>query len=172
MTPEQFLNAYPLISEWIKKTLSDHMIRVQPVISAKFSRLLLYFSRDLLTSTKFVVVDQVPVPPLSSMGLPQFADFELGEYDGITYLDTFFVRRECVSHERLYFHELIHVVQWRLLGMERFIAEYAAGLSTFGYRNSPLEVMAYEAEESFAMQSLVFNAENFVKIRLDKARSV
>jgi hypothetical protein len=42
------------------------------------------------------------------------------------------------SGELLDFYELIHVIQWRLLGPEAFLATYAAGLETFGYRNSPL----------------------------------
>jgi hypothetical protein len=39
---------------------------------------------------------------------------------------------------------------WRLLGSERFRAAYALGLQAAGYRNRPLEVMAYDAEECFA----------------------
>jgi hypothetical protein len=32
---------------------------------------------------------------------------------GITYLNTFFVKHTRVRDEELYFHELIHVIQWR-----------------------------------------------------------
>jgi hypothetical protein len=41
----------------------------------------------------------VLVPPLSAIGLSQFAEFETGDYDGIAYLDTFFVKqsREILS---------------------------------------------------------------------------
>ncbi len=50
---------------------------------------------------------------------------------GITYLDTLSVKRELAEQEPLHFHELIHVVQWRLLGPERFLAAYADGLERF-----------------------------------------
>ena len=102
------------------------------------------------------------------MGFSNFSDFEDGDYSGITYLDTFFVRRNCASEENIYFHELIHVIQWGLLGAESFLREYANGLSAFGYRNSPLEVMAYSAEETFNNQSRIFDAEKYVQEELKK----
>jgi hypothetical protein len=66
----------------------------------------------------------------------------------------------------LHFHELIHVVQWRLLGAEFFIAMYAGGLEKFGYRNNPLEKIAYDAQELFDRSTAVFDAEKFVSDRL------
>ena len=172
MTPELFQKVYPVIADWIKETLTAHSGSMRPVITAGFRRLPLYFSRDLLASAKFVIVDRVPVPPLLSMGLSQFANFEAGDYDGITYLDTFFVRQSRITDERLYFHELIHIIQWRLLGTENFLRMYAMGLEDFGYRESPLEVMAYEAEDIFVNQSTAFNAEDYVKNCLNKMGSV
>jgi hypothetical protein len=102
------------------------------------------------------------------MGLQKFAEFENGNYGGITYLDTFFIRRDLATQERLYFHELIHVVQWAVLGRRKFLAAYAEGLEVYGYRDSPLEKMAYSAEETFANSPEPFNAEQFVLKELDK----
>ncbi len=132
------------------------------------SRLLHYFSEDLLASTKVVAVDRVPMPPLSSLGLSRFAEFERGDFDGITYLDTFFIKRRSAGAERLHFHELIHVVQWQILGPETFLATYAAGLETFGYRESPLEVMAYNAEAAFCRSGRIFNAQQLVAEQLNQ----
>jgi hypothetical protein len=42
-----------------------------------------------------------------------------------------------VADESLYFHELIHLVQWRLLGPERFLAAYASGLEGFWLSQQP-----------------------------------
>jgi hypothetical protein len=103
---------------------------------------------------------------------PIFAEFEHGDYEGITYLDTFFVKRRSAAAERLHFHELIHVVQWRLLGPETFLAAYAAGLETFGYRESPLEIMAYNAEASFCQSDQLFDAENLVAEQLSRMRGI
>lgn len=166
MTPEQFQAVYPHLIGWIAKTLRSHTQWTHTVASAGFKRLPLYFSRKLLAQAKFVPVPKVPVPPLTAMGVPQFADFERMDPDGITYLDTFFVRQDHASSERLHFHELIHVVQWLTLGPERFLAAYADGLERFGYRNSPLEVIAYNAETTFALTAVPFDAEKLVKKQL------
>ena len=168
MTAQQFQTIYPHVINWIRDTLANHAVQAQIVASVGFRRLPLYFSPALLASTKFVAVDRAPMPPLSAFGLSQFAAFEQGDYDGITYLDTFFVRRHRATDERLYFHELIHVLQWRLLGPERFLAAYADGLEAFGYRNSPLEVMAYDAEEAFVRTAQPFDAEKLVVEQLGK----
>jgi len=102
------------------------------------------------------------MPPLSAMGLVRFADFERGHFDGITYIDTIFLKPIQANNENMYFHELVHVIQWRLLGPDRFLFSYTNGLECFGYRQSPLEAMAYDAERVFASSAAVFNAEKMV----------
>jgi hypothetical protein len=119
----------------------------------------LFYSGDLLTQAKVVLVDKCPVPPLSSFGLGQFADFENMTASGITYLDTYFVLWHEAERESLHFHELVHVVQWQVLGPERFLALYADGLEKHGYRNSPLEVMAYDHEARFDKQATPYSVE-------------
>jgi hypothetical protein len=136
------------------------------VISLGFPRLPQYYSREVLTNAKVVAVDRVPMPPLSSMGLVQFAGFEQMEFAGITYVDTYFLRHEHMVLESIHFHELVHVIQWRILGPERFLAVYADGLGTHGYRNSPLEVMAYSLQERFDQGSAPFDVEALVKSQL------
>src|ERR1700690_506343 len=157
LTPEQFQTIYPQVAKWIGQTLPNHAFEARTVASVGFKRLSLFFNQSFLASAKVIIVDRVPMPPLASMGVSQFADFENGNYDGVTYLDTFFVRRSCAADEGLYFHELIHIIQWRLLGPEHFLAAYVAGLCAFGYRNSPLEVMAYNAESLFRSSNQIFN---------------
>jgi hypothetical protein len=71
-----------------------------------------------------------------------------------------------MTEEALHFHELIHVIQWRSLGPEGFLAAYANGLDEFGYENSPLEKMAHDAEASFKRSSVIFDAEKFVAEQL------
>jgi len=83
-----------------------------------------------------------------------------------SYLDRYFIKLTVVIEEALHFHELIHVIQWRLLGPEGFLRAYANGLDEFGYENSPLEKMAYDAEASFKRSSAIFDAEKFVVERL------
>ncbi len=166
LTPEEFHIAYPKVQAWIQKTLAACEKDAQPIASMHFARLPLYFDQTLLETAKFIPIDRVPMPPLSAMGLSRFAVFEQGDFNGITYLDRYFIKQTVMTEEPLHFHELIHAIQWRLLGPEGFLAAYANGLDEFGYENSPLEKMAYDAEASFKRSSAIFDAERFVAERL------
>jgi hypothetical protein len=146
MTPDEFAAVYPVVLSWMRQTLADHKGSAKTVASRGFKRLPSYFSQGLFDTTKVVPVPRVPMPPLSSTGLHRFGDFERGDFDGVTYLNTYFVKRTKASDEELHFHELIHIVQWRLLGPGRFLKLYADGLERYGYRDSPLERMAYVAQ--------------------------
>jgi len=59
---------YPHVIGWIYQTLDAHSKVAKAVGSLGFPRLSRYFSEERLTSTKVVVIDRVPMPPLSSMG--------------------------------------------------------------------------------------------------------
>lgn len=145
-----------------------HRAQAATVGSAGFPRLSEYFPKAILTEARYVAVDKVPVPPLAKLGLsaPEFLQFEQMEALGITYRSTFFVQKQAVRSEALFFHEMIHVVQWHELGPEGFLKKYAAGLFANGYRGSPLEVMAYAAEEHFTNTNEVFDAARYVKDEL------
>lgn len=146
---ENLLSKMPEIAGWIDATLATHAAQSRPVTSFGFKRLPEYYSPQFLTQAKVVVVESVPVPPLSAMGLPELAAFEQGDYAGITFKNTYFVKAAEANRESLHFHELVHVVQWAHLGVEKFLTAYAAGLALQGYRHSPLEVMAYDLQDYF-----------------------
>ena len=139
LTPEEFDTAYPKLRGWIQQTLEFYEENAKPVASMHFVRLPLYFDPSLLETAKFIAIDRLPMPPLSAMGLSRFAVFELGDFNGITYLDRYFIKQAVVTEEAIHFHELIHVIQWRLLGPEDFLA---------AYRSSPI----FDAEKFVAEQ--------------------
>jgi hypothetical protein len=157
MTDEEFKAVYPPIMEWIQMTLAAHATAARPVSSFGFDRLPRYYDRKVLASAKVVLVQQVPMPPLSALGLARFADFERMDSAGITYLDTYFVHQDHARDESIHFHELVHIIQWQLLGPEKFLASYSEGLERFGYRESPLEVMAYDFQNRFDTEEEVFD---------------
>jgi hypothetical protein len=166
MSPEEFAKFYPPLLAWIQTTLIANAHVAHTIASREFSRLPLYFTEKTLASTKVVLADPLPMPPLASMGLERFADFERGNFDGITYIDTIFLKPTHSNNEIIHFHELVHVIQWRLLGPDRFLLSYANGLECFGYRQSPLEAMAYDAERAFASSTSTFNVEKMVAEKL------
>jgi hypothetical protein len=166
MTPEQFRLVYPFVRDWIGRTLAASADKAKPVASLNFSRLPNYYGVELLERAKVVFVDKCPTPSLSALGLTQFAEFEKMAASGITYLDTYFVLWQEAERESLHFHELVHVVQWQVLGPERFLAMYADGLEKHGYRDSPLEVMAYDHEARFNSNAEPYSVEAAVHEQL------
>jgi hypothetical protein len=172
LTERQFRAAYPLLTAWIQKTLVEHAASARSVASLGFKRLSDCYNKELLASSKVVVVERVPVPPLSAMGLDRFNRFEQLDAGGITYLDTYFVRADQAHVESLHFHELVHVIQWRLLGPEKFLALYAEGLVRFGYRACPLEVMAYDFQGRFERGMHAFDVEAACRKRMRELTGV
>jgi hypothetical protein len=149
MGPDRYLPYLPRILNWIQQTLDAHAREKRAVPSFKFPRLPQYFSAGLLNSASMVITDNLPRPPLSALGLREFADFERQPMSGITYLDTYFLEPSAAAVESLHFHELVHVIQWQVLGSKDFLLLYAAGLAEFGYRDCPLEAMAYDHQRRF-----------------------
>jgi len=142
------------VREWIEETLEENRDLAVPVSDLSLPRIEKVFPPDLLGRAKVVVVaETVPLPPLSRMGFPEFARVERMPAAGVTYKDTFFVNRRC-RIESLYFHELVHVLQWDRLGVDNFLVAYGTGLIQFGYRNSPLERMAYSLQDKFNRKAL------------------
>ena len=149
MGPDRYLPFLPTILNWIQQTLDANAADRRPVASFGLPRLPHYFSSELLNRTNVVPTDRLPVPPLSALGLREFVDFETQPMDGITYQDTYFVRTSAAAVESLHFHELVHVIQWQVLGPKEFLLLYATGLAAHGYRRCALEAMAYDHQGRF-----------------------
>ena len=88
--------------------------------------------------------------------------------DGITYKDTYFVKRERAMDESLHFHELVHIIQWQLLGPEQFVLSYALALAQFDYSGNPFEEIAYDLQARFAGHEPSFSVETAVKQHLNR----
>ncbi len=166
MTQKEFDEKFPLIFEWIQNKLAEHAANARPIVSMGFNRLPHYFRPEILSAAKVIYVAKAPTPPLSTIGLSQFSDFENMSPDGITYMDTFFLRNEMRRDEALHFHELVHVIQWQLLGPKSFMAAYADGLERIGYRASPLETMAYTLDSVFRNSQTTFDVATIVQEQL------
>lgn len=145
---EKMRVALPALRSWVDRLLVDYANRVEPVSSPDFCRLPDHFSPEILQRARVVTVSTVPFPPLSQWGLSEFSALEAMPVAGITFDDTFFVRQDCRT-ESLYFHELVHVVQWDELGADHFLMAYGVGLLQCGYAHSPLERMAYDLQQAF-----------------------
>lgn len=153
----------PVIRAWVDDTLKTYAPQTALVRTDQFQRLPLYYPMAVLNSTRVIITNDKVVPPLSQMGLSEFADFEQGDYAGITYMNTCFIQPKHASEESLYFHELVHVIQWQQLGVERFLLAYAVGLLQWGYRDCPLEQMAYSHQANFEGHAMPYDVTKAVQ---------
>jgi hypothetical protein len=113
--------------------LKEYKENATSVIKKPYYRLKKVLPADLLGRTDVVVVSgKVPFPPLSRMGLPEFLQMENMSLAGITYRNTFFIDHRHQT-ESLFFHELVHVVQWERLCVDNFLLAYGVGLLQYGY---------------------------------------
>lgn len=163
----RFYRALPDIQNWIDELLRSHEGRARAVSESGFQRLSACFPQDILEQTRFVVVPSVPVPPLDRFGLPELSDMQQMAFSGMTFKDTLFLRQGHID-ESLYFHELVHVVQWQRLGADNFLLAYGLGLFIFGYETSPLEQMAYTLQSDFEDGSLPHDLVAVIHQRTDE----
>ena len=165
-TIKTFFSILPVMKNWIEDVLETHRLDSISVSSHGYKRLPQYFPDSILDETKTVIVAKVPFPPLSRFGLSGFSELETMPLAGIAYKNTFFVNKHCKT-ESLFFHELIHVVQWERLGMDKFLMAYGIGLLQHGYQDSPFEQMAYSLQNDFNEGGALENLIEVIRQRTD-----
>jgi hypothetical protein len=167
--PNNILPHLPAIHDWIDDLLVRSRPQAKRVSTLPFLRLKRFYSANTLERAWCVFTEHVPVPPLSQLGLPGFEDFEHTSAEGITFQDLYFVHSDRADDESLHFHELVHTVQWRELGPEKFMAAYALGyLHGGGYEDNPFEQIAYQLQDRFVRGKEQFEVEPLVLIHLEK----
>ena len=149
MDQNQFRILLSDIQKWIEHTLVEHEAQMQPVAAAQFERLNQYYPESVLQRVQRVIVDRCPIPPLTITGIPQLAEIENWDIKGIPWVNTIFIRRDLAGWDAVHFHELLHVIQWENLGTERYLTAWAIGTVNRGYRDNPLEEMAFRHQLRF-----------------------
>ena len=122
--------------QWISQQRDLHRPFGRELAQAEKGAFDLFFDRTTLDSVRLKWVQLLQNPPfylqIQQMGLPliPFADM-----DGITFADTILLAQKGVRHEPppplpLLFHEMVHVVQYEVLGIETFVTRYVHGWSS------------------------------------------
>jgi hypothetical protein len=145
----KLLPAVPRAKRWVKAQAQKHAHSARPVASFGFQRLGDYFSEALLDAARAIITDDFPTVPLEEWGITTAPEFASISAAGVTFGDSFYVRPEFADDESLFFHELVHVVQARRVGLSRFLALYGLFLLMHDYTYSPLEVMARDLQHAF-----------------------
>jgi hypothetical protein len=154
LTTQQIAQVSALVAQYIFAERSEYVRRCAPLTPEQQSALERFFSPHLLDSVGILRLDGNRVanpsfyPSLAEMGFVNLPDF--GQMAAITFSDV------VVSHEPftdgLLFHELVHVEQYRRLGVTRFAELYVRGFLTGGgYDGIPLEMQARALGVRFEM---------------------
>lgn len=156
------------VSSYIAEQRSAFGRKAQPIPAEYLPQLQAFFPPDVLSNAK-VVRGRAPEPGfytlIRMMGIRNAPAFS--EMAGITFQDVV-VHVEPLSMQLL-FHELVHAVQYKHLGIDGFASRYVRGfLSGGSYEEIPLEKEAYELEARFASNPLeAFSVEDDVKLRIE-----
>lgn len=149
LNPAQVKEIAARVSAYIASMREEYGRKAAPLGEAVTRKFAGFFAESLLGSTRTAVISGRRVkepdfyPQLAALGfanLPSFSGMA-----AITFGDVI------VSHQpfsdRLLFHELVHVEQYRQLGIEKFATLYVRGFLQGGsYDAIPLERNAYELD--------------------------
>ena len=160
---------------WVRAQRDRHRPGGRTLLATERTALRPFFDERILDGTRIVSVPVIPNPDfyarLAALGVSPPLDFTVME--GITFIDTILVsEREYPRSdplEPLLFHELVHVVQYALLGIDAFVDRYVRGWAENGqdYFAIPLERDAYELQERFVgCPGVAFAIETEVRRRL------
>jgi hypothetical protein len=152
LTSDQIRQVSGLIAQYIASQREKYVSHAVPLSAQQRTALDPFFSSQLLESARVLVLQGERVgnpdfyPMLKGLGFKNLPD--QSRMGAITFCDV------VVSHEPFYdgllFHELVHVEQYRRLGIPRFSELYVQGfLSGGSYEAIPLEVNAYPLEGRF-----------------------
>ena len=152
LSPELIAQLSGLVSQYITTQREKYAPRAIPLSAPQKAKMAGFFSPELLDNGRLLVLSGERVanpdfyPMLRGLGFDNLPD--QSAMGAITFADT------VVSHgpftDGLLFHELVHVEQYRQLGIPDFSGLYVRGfLSGGGYDGIPLERNAYMLGERY-----------------------
>ena len=146
LTPDQVQQLSVAVSQYISSQREEYLPVAFPLTGEQRQAVQGFFLPEIIDSARLVVLQNRSVqnpafyPQLLQMGFGNLPDFRL--MAAITFGNV------VVSHQPfsdgLLFHELVHVEQYRQLGIPQFSSLYVRGFhSGGGYDGIPLEINAY-----------------------------
>jgi hypothetical protein len=152
LTDGQITQVSGLVADYISTQRQKYAPRAVPLTAQQRAAVAPFFSSELLGNTRLLVLPGERVanpdsyPMLRGLGFKDLPD--QSTMAAITFCDVV-VTHEPFANELL-FHELVHVEQYRQLGIPRFADLYVRGFLKGGsYDAIPLEVNAYTLEDRF-----------------------
>ena len=165
----------PQARDWIVAQQQRYRPHSSPVPREIVLALSAFYAPQTLQNARYLSVDILDNPPFyaelqhAEPGIP-LIDFSA--MDGITFDDTMILRSSVAGLPSLFFHELVHVVQYSRLRPAAFAARYVRGWSSNGmeYARIPLELDAYTLQRRFDSGHAPFSVEKAVVEMLSARR--
>lgn len=176
MNPEELLQY--LIEHgrtWVQAQRDHHRPSARTLTTTEKAAFRPFFAEPILNSARVKRVPIVENPPfyadLEAIGIPTLLDFM--DSEGITFVDTILISQKHHPHEPpllpTLFHELVHAVQYSVLGRDAFVERYVNGWAEAGqdYFENPLEKGAYQLQKRYeAEPQQAFSVEEEVRRQL------
>jgi hypothetical protein len=168
LTPQQIDTFIVQTSSWIQSQQNIYRPQSKYIPIEIRARIATYFDSFVIDNAQFIIVTSIENPPffsdLLSLGIP-LNTLNFSSMSGITFIDTFLLKWSKIPFDQivsLFFHELVHVVQYALLGLDRFSREYICGYisSDYDYSKIPLERIAYDLENQFKNSNIQFSVKD------------
>ncbi len=158
-------------TKWIVEQRQHHRPSAVELPASIKATLGPFFSPEALSAVRIKEVAQIENPgfydDLRKAGREIPLDFS--RMDGIAFVDTVLLSQSHPTSQQdflaMIFHECVHIVQYRLLGVDEFIRRYIQGwaMCGFDYYKIPLEKCAYELQARFeAAPNIPFSVESEV----------
>ncbi len=164
---------------WVREQAARLMTFGTPLVEPLQVHFRLFFGTD--AARVRLTIGEITNPPFYPELLQRGVDprdlLQFVANDAVTFESgVLFDREASLTHETL-FHELVHVIQYRLLGVDEFLRQYVngwmAGRDRFladpqrRYERVPLEQMAFALQAEYAQDhTIVFSVEDAVRDRL------
>lgn len=163
---------------WIQKERLTRLPSARALTPVEHAAMAGFFNPELLAKAWIQRVPIVPNPDfyqaLIAAGQPIPLDFS-ARMEALTLVDCILIADSKIGvgpiPPGLLFHELVHVVQYDVLGVEEFMHRYVRGWAGNGenYDRIPIEVQAYHLQGRYeAAADHRFSVEQFVRAQPPK----
>jgi hypothetical protein len=163
--------------QWISQQRTVFRPMGHPLSDDALARFSNFFDRDLLKNVRLVTVPAIDNPPFleqlrPALTLASVPVLDFSSMAAITFVDTILLVESAARGHRdsLVFHELIHVVQYDILGLDKFVELFITGWVNqgFNYAAIPLEMDAYELQYKYeSAPELGFDVQDELSQRLE-----
>jgi hypothetical protein len=158
---------------WIVDQRNAHINEGRTLDAEERSKLERYFEPAFLDKVRIAEVDYIENPPfypeLNEVASNEIMDFT--QMSGIAFIDCILLSRSKSSDPQFWmaflFHEMVHIAQYEVLGVEQFARRYVRGWleGGFDYWNIPLEREAYELLQKAEMSDEPFSVVDVLRQR-------